>query len=151
MAENAINTLGLKLSGNSEPYGPVFDIFIDGENLLDRIKRHESRFTDSIAGAYAPYLGPEGARTLLDPKAFITPYACDCGEPECWILHFGVTEDGDTVRWSHWQNPYRNNPERAAEGLDWRYGDMPVLVFDRAPYRATIEAALSTLDRHRGK
>ncbi|WP_020400401.1 hypothetical protein [Kordiimonas gwangyangensis] len=151
MAGHAFNILELKLSGDSEPYGPVFDIFVDGENLLDRIKRHERQYTDSIAGAYAPYLGPEGARSLLDPKAFVTPYACDCGEPECWLLHFSVTEEGDTVRWSNWQNPYRNNPERAAEGVDWRYGDMPVLVFDREAYRTTIEAAVSKLDQHQSK
>lgn len=151
MAGDAFNTLELKLSGNSEPYGPVFDIFVDGENLLDRIKRHERRFTQSIAGAYAPYLGREQAQRLLDPTAYITPYACDCGEPGCWFLAFGVSADGDAIRWADWQNPYRNNPERAAEGLDWRYGEMPALVFDRKPYHAHIEAALATLDDLRGK
>ena len=146
-----LNRLELRLLGESDPYGPVFDILIDGVSLLDRIRQHESRFTDSIAGAYAPYLGREQALRLLDPTAYITPYACDCGEPECWFLTFGVTENGDRVRWADWQNPYRNNPERAAEGLDWRYGEIPALVFDRGPYRANIEAALATLDDLRGK
>jgi hypothetical protein len=151
MAAAVLNRLELRLLDDSDPYGPVFDILIDGENLLDRIRQHESRFTDSIAGAYAPYLGPDQALRLLDPPAFIMPYACDCGEPECWFLTCGVTAHGDTVRWADWQNPYRNDPARAADGLDWRYGEMPTFEFARAPYGAAIEAALATLGTSREK
>ncbi|WP_262692863.1 hypothetical protein [Kordiimonas aestuarii] len=148
MAASPVNRLELRLSPEGGPYGPVFDIYVDGVNFLERVRAFEAGHTDTIAGAYVPYLTLEHTRALLQlPRNGITPYACDCGEPFCWFLTFDAASEYGFVRWHRWSNPYRDDKSKAKDGLYWRYRDFPDLVFEQAAYSTAVERALATAIR----
>ncbi|WP_417450114.1 hypothetical protein [Kordiimonas sp.] len=152
MTNAFVHTLELRLSAEKKPYGPVFDIYVDGTNLLDSITAFEAKHTDTIAGAYAPYLTRQDAEGLLQTfPGGLTPYACNCGEPFCWFLTCKISVDYGFVRWHGWSNPYRDDKAKAKDGLYWRYRDFPELVFEQEAYRAVIEHALARLDHANGK
>ena len=140
-----VHRLELKASTEESPYGLVYDIYIDGENLLDRVTAFEAQFTKTIAGAYAPYLRQPSLPDLLVSENRIMPYACDCGEPGCWFLTCTISTDYGFVRWHGWKNPYRSDKKKAKDGLYWRYRDFPDLVFEETAYRATVESALADI------
>ncbi|WP_420430296.1 hypothetical protein [Kordiimonas sp.] len=138
-----LNTLELRRGGTYHGRYEVFDIWVDGERLLDRLAAFEARYTDRIAGAYVPHLPVSSTRkNLLPPSDGFVPYACDCGEWQCWFITCNISADYGFVRWHGWSNPYRGDKSKADQGLYWSYRDFPDLNFDQEAYKATIEAAL---------
>jgi len=69
------------------------------------------------------------------------PYACDCGEWQCWVFQGFITGYGDFVFWGQWRNTHRDDKSKKAEGLYWNYKEFPILCFDKNQYLAEIEKA----------
>jgi hypothetical protein len=61
---------------------------------------------------------------------------CDCGEVACWPLVARVAVDDDSVTWSEFGQPYRE---------DWDYTGFGPLVFARPAYDRAVADAVRTL------
>jgi len=158
--QSGLNHLELKPAGHYRDLGMIFDVYIDGVCFLESIAEFEKRFHDRINGAYTAALGcedimhcmlsidnkdknnnsakskepgPEGQRFM--------PYACDCGQWECWVFQGFITGYDDFVFWGQWRNTHRDDKSKKAEGLYWNYKEFPTLCFDKNQYLAEIEKA----------
>lgn len=64
MPSKILNTLTLVPAGRYGSLGLIFDIIIDGKNLLDGIRDFESQYSKKIAGAYQSALGERDIASL---------------------------------------------------------------------------------------
>ncbi len=140
-----LNHLELKPAGYYKSLGMVFDIYIDGKCFLAKVTEFERRFDERINGAYTSALGCRDiienmANITQDPVRFM-PYACDCGEWECWVFQGFITSYDGFVFWGQWRNPNRSDKARKGDGLFWDYKEFPTLCFDRAQYLNEITKA----------
>ena len=146
MSDNLIQQFGLQAAGEYPGLGLVFDVLINGQSLLAQVKAFEARYSDTINGAYTQTLGQrdiEAALSLQDTA--LMPYACDCGDYDCWMLFTKTASVGDYVYWHQWQNPHRSDKSKAAEGLYWSYKDFPHLCFDKDQYLNELQQALTLI------
>jgi len=160
--QTGVNHLELKPAGHYGELGMIFDVYIDGVCLLDNITEFEKRFHDRINGAYTAALGCEDIMHCMlppdnsDPKEKYNkikhdksepegqrfmPYACDCGQWECWVFQGFITGYDDFIFWGQWRNPNRDDKSKKADGLYWNYKEFPTLCFDKSLYLAEIEKA----------
>lgn len=160
LKQSGINHLELKPAGHYRELGMIFDVYIDGVCFLENITEFEKRFHDRINGAYTAALGCEDIMHCMFPvdnkgsydevsknkkvepegQRFM-PYACDCGQWECWVFQGFITGYDDFIMWGHWRNPHRNDKSKKADGLYWNYRGFPTLCFDKKQYIAEIEKA----------
>ena len=115
-------------------------VLIDGEPLLERVKAFEMplarRESDgNLAGAYDPAL-LAGREELMGekcggcgvPENSVALLGCDCGWPDCWPLAVRIEITGDSVRWSGFQQPFR----------DWDYSGFGPFEFELAQYEGEL-------------
>lgn len=148
MPDAILNKLELKPAGHYPMLGLVFDIYIDGVLFLDTLTRFESRFSDTINGAYTTVLGYDDIKGLIQtPGERFMPFACDCGTWECWVFQGFVSTYQDFLYWGSWRNTHRCDPAKKADGLYWNYRDFPTLCFDKAEYLAEMKKARALIHR----
>ncbi len=122
------------------------NILVDDKPLADWMKAYELPMAleeghPRIAGAYDAistgtsvlepyYLGREQAdwgenrnKTLL--------LGCTCGVAACWPLLCKISVRDDTVAWSEFEQPHRDE--------EWHYSNFAGFVFDRRQYLDAIE------------
>lgn len=143
--QTGLNHLELKPTGHYRDLGMIFDVYIDGVCFLDNIAEFEKRFHDRINGAYTAALGCEDVMHCMtnitsEGQRFM-PYACDCGEWQCWVFQGFITGYDDFVFWGQWRNTHRDDKRKKAEGLYWNYKEFPTVCFDKKQYLAEIEKA----------
>ncbi len=127
-------------------YRPV-NIMIDGERLIDRLKRIETPYakkegSPDIAGEY---LSLSINTTLLPSRHFLgVPYPilahddktailiCTCGCEGCWDFVCRMTFYDTTVTWSDFEQVHR----------DWDYSELLTLEFDRMQYEDQFDQRL---------
>lgn len=140
-----MDQLSLKIVKDDEGKENV-QININGENLIEIIKRVEIQYDKSIAGEYKG-LPPEivfyPSKHLLgithqdldyhDDKSPIL--ICECGVAGCWDLIVKISLSDQTVTWSEFEQPHRG-PESA--GGYWNYKSLRPFVFDRKQYEAEL-------------
>jgi len=141
MPSKILNTLTLVPVGRYGSLGLIFDIIIDGKNLLDGIRDFESQYSKKIAGAYQSALGERDIASLHNLGSSFMPYACDCGEWECWFLTAKVSGYDNFIFWGDFSNPRRDDKGRASEGLYWSYKAFEMLCFDKQQYVDEIRKA----------
>ena len=142
MTTNIINHLELKPAGHYPGLGAIFDVYIDGVCFLSTIAQFEQRFHERLNGAYTAALGCEDimySMTTMN-KRFM-PYACDCGEWQCWVFQGVVSGYDNYIYWGDWRNVHRDDKSKAAEGLYWNYKEFPTLCFDKSQYLTEIAKA----------
>lgn len=140
-----INSLALELLPIHGKEDQRLRVMVDGKPLLSMFETYESRFTDTIAGAYTDWLtvGDLKLRMLSSGERFM-PLACDCGEWECWFVTGAVHISNGFVSWHQWRNPYRDKQVKPTNE-HWCYKDFPSIVFEESQYRATIADAIAAL------
>jgi hypothetical protein len=123
------------------------DIFIDGVNLVEILKEHESPFAGRIAGDYMG-LPPEivflPSRHFLGEPVYELDFyegksailGCKCGVIECWPFVAKITVNEEMVTWSDFEQPHRG-PESA--GGYWNYNQLGPFVFDRKQYEEALK------------
>ena len=121
--------------------GEVIGIAVNGTDLVRIIGEIEGPFASvegepQIAGSYmglgleqldhgprkhflGSFSGPDEKTVLLH---------CECGEPECWPLMARIETTDDTVTWSDFEQPHRD---------EWRYDELR-FVFNRDQYEAAL-------------
>jgi hypothetical protein len=109
-----------------------WQVLIDGGYLLERVREYERALAieegaPRLAGAYAPNLLTGGLGLLGRdlggdgvPEEKVAILGCDCGWPDCWPLAVRVTVDDAKVRWSDFEQPFR----------DWDYSGFGPFEFD---------------------
>lgn len=122
----------------------VVDILIDGQNLLDIVKKFELRFAEQYGkenvnvGGYAGLPNRELFEALVEGKwtheGTTTILGCDCGITGCWTLVTRITEKTNTVVWDNFQNPRRSKTSSEF----WDYSEFPSFKFDRAEYESAL-------------
>jgi hypothetical protein len=132
--------------------GHTLEIFVNDTSLVDLIGELErpaaaSKGHPDLAGSYSGMhlgqiselapdhfmggesshleCGPENKTVLLADKG--------CGEPGCWPLMARVEVADDTVTWTDFEQPHREN---------WNYGGFS-LAFDRRQYEDALKSVES--------
>ncbi len=138
-----MNELRILIIEGTEGTGPFrgADILIDGNRLIDILKRIESPYAKSegspeVAGEY---LSLSVATTLLPSRHFlgeprrifvhdekVAILICTCGCEGCWdfVCHMEFSES--VVTWSRFEQVHRN----------WDYSELGTFTFDRKNYEA---------------
>jgi hypothetical protein len=118
----------------------AIQVLIDGTSLIDLAHRVEEPFAKreghpKLAGAYA-WLPRKSAAAALglraqSPDEKVAVLECACGVPGCWPLLAKISGDENTVVWSEFEQPHRN--EEAVAG-HWKYEALGPFSFDRELY-----------------
>jgi hypothetical protein len=119
-------------------------IRVDGRDLVDVVREIElpqatADGQPQIAGTYRglaawqwegfPDVSGDGHAALL---------GCECGEVGCWPLEARISRQGDTVVWSDFRQPYREN---------WDFSALGPFVFPAARYDAALAAITAEAER----
>ncbi len=121
----------INLFKHSETYKTI-DIYINGVNIVEMLRKYEKDFAGSIAGGYSGVDNyefhhiKEGKPRRKDGDFDIL--ACECGELGCWNFVANIEETEDSVIWKNFKQPRR----------DWDYSDFGPFVFDRKEYKKKI-------------
>lgn len=141
-----MNTLQLVVAADPESAGRnrSVDIVIDGQRLIDILKRIEAPYTAAegspeIAGQYSSL---SIATTFLPSRHFLNTSRsasdhvekrallfCDCGFAGCWDFVCRMTFSENTVTWSDFEQIHRKK---------WDYSELGKLVFGRKAYEAQL-------------
>lgn len=121
-------------------------IIINGENLIDLLKRVEIQYDKSIAGQYIG-LSPE---VVFSPSSHFLGIThedldyhdgksailmCECGVAGCWDFIVKITISDETVIWSDFEQPHRGS--ESVSGY-WNYLSLNPFVFDRRQYESQL-------------
>ncbi|MFS0861090.1 hypothetical protein [Fredinandcohnia sp. 179-A 10B2 NHS] len=141
-----MDRLSLKIEKNSEGFENVH-LYINGENLIELIKRIELEYDASIAGDYqglppAFVFSPSNhffgkaqeELDYLEDKTVIL--LCECGIAGCWDFNVKIVFPDNTVTWSDFEQPHRG-PKSA--GGHWQYSSLGPFVFDRKQYESVFK------------
>jgi hypothetical protein len=129
-------------------------IYVNGRNLIDILREVEMPFAlkeghPDIAGGYMGLPPNEvflPSKHLLGEPAFdlykypgekVEVLQCVCGVPGCWPFLVRITDEGDRVVWSDFEQPHRSG---VAGRKKWDYQNLQPFVFDKAQYMAELQA-----------
>lgn len=108
--------------------------FINGNSLIDRIKKIELKYDKTIAGAYdgirPDLLLHELTNGSIQDKIKSKILECECGSDGCWTLLMSVTEKDKFVSWGNFEQIHRDN---------WDYSEMGEFVFEKSAYQKALE------------
>lgn len=120
-------------------------VFINGTDLIQLAREHELPMCKrenavSIAGGYAPLSKSQFRKDHTDVlagthyKPKLSLFCCrDCGEIGCWPLDVTITEEGEEVIWSDFEQPHRRGK--------WDYSTFGPFHFDKTQYQTALKAA----------
>jgi hypothetical protein len=129
-------------------------IEVNGRPLAELVGEVERPFAEregspDIAGNYAGlasrlldsvddhYHGAPGSDLVCGPRDHTVLLGCECGEPGCWPLMARIEVGPETVSYSDFTQPHRD--ER------WSYDAMPVLTFEREQYEEALAGLRTAL------
>ena len=135
---------------------PAVDVFINGRDLADMLREHETRFCGEeglpdMAGSYrgwspeffadrfAEFMGaldPDSAEYYGDKTEVLT---CLCGLPFCWPSLVRVDAALEEVRWSEFEQFRRRRK--------WTCDDFGPFVFDRRQYEEALSNPIQPASR----
>lgn len=142
MTTNTLNHLELKPAGHYSNLGAIFDVYVDGVCFLSNITQFEKRFHQRLNGAYTAALGCNDImHSMTTMGSRFMPYACDCGEWQCWLFQGVVSGYENFICWGDWRNVHRDDKSKVADGLYWNYKEFPTLCFDKSQYMEEINKA----------
>lgn len=130
-----LNVIELRLQPGPEADSRVVRVLIDGQDLIDRVRKMEIPFAlaednPHLAGAYSGMATEEWQiRSEADADGRRPVLGCECGVVDCWPLVARVVTGKDTVTWSDFKQPFRPRWSDAALGP---------FVFDRVQYQAEL-------------
>lgn len=123
------------------------NLHVDDKPLAELMKAYELPMATKeghpkLAGAYDAiktgssslehyYLGKTKAAWGIDQNKTML-LGCVCGVTGCWPLLCKITVEGDTVTWSEFEQPHRDD--------DWDYSEFEGFVFEKQQYLDAIEA-----------
>ncbi len=139
---------------------PVINIYISGQNLIDRVRQVETRgrAQEQQQDARWYYIGFEVSQfkrfynEMLGKKLFAKTVllTCTCTYEGCNCIVADLEFGTDTVTWSNLKSPWMSaktpNPnldEETMQELDWHpvdYSGLGPFTFDREKYLAALEA-----------
>lgn len=107
--------------------------FINGQSLIDIIKEIELQYEPDIAGSYDGYR-PDLLLNELNKGLHQDTYKtkileCECGVDGCWSLLMKVSKTENTIVWSNFNQPLRDN---------WDYSSLPSFEFNKDEYDIAI-------------
>lgn len=127
---------------------------VNGRSLADLVTRFEQSRAFKPSGGYAGLVPTRfrfGDLKLyyfgLEPTQWPKPgqvwlLGCNCGDVGCWPLEAHVTLTDETVQWSHFLQPHRD---------DRNYTDFGPFVFERDQYDDAVQDLASTLSSDRAR
>jgi hypothetical protein len=109
-----MNTLKFQINppGRNEnfPNKKTVSIFIDGNDLLEKLKKIELEFVQQkglsgMEGNHCDLRLDQFKKEFLNTKANKKVlYNCPCGESECWPLALEIYEENDIIIWKNFQS-----------------------------------------------
>lgn len=146
-----MDTLKLKLTkcefGFTAGPSTVVSIFINDINLIDIVKGIELPYatkegTPEIAGSYSGLYAFQLWDEMLKvrkPQSEFPPevLGCECGSPGCWPLSLKITDKGNAIVWSDFDNPYRTN--LPVPNDNWDYSKLGPFCFDKEQYETEMK------------
>ncbi|MBU5351149.1 hypothetical protein KQI74_02585 [Paenibacillus barcinonensis] len=138
-----MDSIQFKVEYSEEQEASVISIYVNDESLIERMKRYEAQFEPEIAGLYeglntdlvdhieAHFTGRLQEDDIFNYEGKTLVLGCNCGLPGCWPLLVKITETGDSIIWSHFEQPHRT--EDSAGGY-WDYSNFPPLHFQKREY-----------------
>lgn len=130
-----MDSIQFKVEYSEEQEASVISIYVNDESLIEHMKRYEAQFEPEIAGLYeglnidlvdhieAHFTGRLQEDDIFNYEGKTLVLGCNCGLPGCWPLLVKITETGDSIIWSHFEQPHRT--EDSAGGY-WDYSNFPL-------------------------
>ncbi|TCZ79361.1 hypothetical protein E0485_05735 [Paenibacillus albiflavus] len=143
-----MDTIQFKVEYSEDQDAQVLGIYINGENLVELIRRYENQFDPSIAGGYEGlnikflnnikehFTGKLNEDDLFYYEGKTLIMGCNCGEPGCWPILIKVIEEDEVIVWNEFEQPHRN--EESASG-HWDYSKFKPLRFNRKQYEEQLK------------
>ncbi|MBB6022292.1 hypothetical protein HNR77_003389 [Paenibacillus sp. JGP012] len=138
-----MDSIQFKVEYSEEQEASVISIYVNDESLIERMKRYEAQFESEIADLYeglnidlvdhieAHFTGRLQEDDIFNYEGKTLVLGCNCGLPGCWPLLVKITEIGDSIIWSHFEQPHRT--EDSAGGY-WDYSNFRPLHFHKRDY-----------------
>ncbi|WP_427051658.1 hypothetical protein [Paenibacillus sp. TC-CSREp1] len=138
-----MDSIQFKVEYSEEQKASVISIYVNDESLIERMKRYEAQFESEIAGLYeglnidlvdhieAHFTGRLQEDDIFNYEGKTLVLGCNCGLPDCWPLLVKITETGDSIMWSHFEQPHRAED---SPGGYWDYSNFPPLHFQKREY-----------------
>lgn len=153
-----MNVIAFRFAPTPLDYVTKIEIWIDGEYLVDMVRRVELPFAEAeghsgIAGGYTAlpacvYAPPsrhfwgEAESSRRDGKVeLLTCQAC--GEIGCWPLLARIEAGPSQVVWSGFEQPHRRGRGTIPA---WRYDGFGPFVFSRKQYEEALQAMTMKAD-----
>lgn len=123
---------------------PVVSVFINGENLVEQIKKYELPFAIkeghlAIAGSYSAMYVKDFLHWHYSDwpgnNQHVILTCADCGEVGCWPLLVSVTETENSVMWNNFGQPHRGKNSTASF---WDYSTFPTYNFSKENYQSEM-------------
>ena len=108
------------------------DIFINDENLIEKIRIFEKPFAEkeghpSLAGEYEGMQPEWRLKEISESGERQYIFACNgCGEPGCWPIMIDIVMNGKEVVWKNFRQPHRGSQSKSSF---WDYSQIPRVSF----------------------
>lgn len=118
-----------------------FSVYIDGMNLLDKVKEYESRFDDEYArpGAYIPnysdwFLDHFKHKKAKNVPVFVSPMSM---HEDDWDLSMSYKTKDGAVEWYGFHQTHRD---------DWDYSNFPTFIFNEEQYNKELAKVIKYVE-----